>query len=162
MTKIAPHAQSALNRVREKQLAYKIARENIMSDLMGELEVRLEQFTQERDTAVVLADQAGVPRTQIGRALGTSNYRTVQAILEAANEIVEGETLDESKWSLVKVPEGWQLSITNLGAASVSGSAVVKITDEYELVSVSGDEFVVPQCYRNGIAEDIIRTISRG
>ncbi len=161
MTKLAPSAEGALSRVKEKQLAYKVAKERLSAELAVELEQRLESFSLERDQAVVLADQAGVPRTQIGKALGTSNYRTVQAILENAGVITRGEGADEfSNWSIVPVGSEHQLTITNLGDASVSGSALVKVTEDYELVYVSGDGFVVPQVYRSGVAEDVIKAIT--
>lgn len=160
MTRLHPHAESALDRVRDKHLAYKLAKDRMMSELMEELDKKLESYIAERDAAVVMADQAGVPRTHIGKALGTSNYRTVQEILEATKTVTDfGKISEESNWSVVQTPDGWQLTITNLGPASVTGTALVT-TEGGELVFVSGDAFVVPQVYRNGISQEVARAIS--
>lgn len=158
MTKLSPHARGALERVVRSQIAYKNAREQFEAELQLELETRLETFVSERNTAVRLADIAGVPRTQIGRALGTTNYRTVQEILEQTEDFVQSAEGATKNWSVVETDAGWELTIHNLGAGAVTGSAVVASVDG-DLIYVDGDPFVVPQVYRNGIAQDIINTI---
>jgi len=157
--KLSQHGQSALNRVREKHSAYRIARETIMAELMTDLETRLESYVNDRDIAVRLADEAGVPRTQIGKAMGTTNYRTVQDILERAGGLsVASEQVSGDNWTVTAEQEGWRLTISDFGSASVSGSAVV-LSDNGELVFVSGDEFVIPQVIRNGVVAEVINAI---
>lgn len=154
--KLSQHGQSALNRVREKHSAYRIARETIMAELMSDLENRLESYVNDRDIAVKLADEAGVPRTQIGKAMGTTNYRTVQDILERAGSLPStAESFSADTWTLTKEPEGWRITLKGFGASSVSGSAVIERQGDSELVFVSGDEFVIPQLYR----EDVVATV---
>jgi hypothetical protein len=119
-------------------------------------EERISSYRIERDTALRLADEAGVPRTQLGKAIGTTNYKTVQEILEATQHIAHTEVDAQGKWSLVKLPSGlYNLSIFNVGAGSVSGSAEVEITDE-DIVFVSGDPFVPAQIFRAGYFEQVL------
>lgn len=159
--KLSQHGQSALNRVREKHSAYKIARETIMAELMTDLETRLESYVNDRDIAVKLADEAGVPRTQIGKAMGTTNYRTVQDILERAGGLsVASEQVSGDNWTVTTEQDGWRLTISSFGSGSVSGSAVVTANGD-DLVFVSGDEFVIPQVYRADVVGEIITAISR-
>lgn len=159
MTKLSPHSRGALERVIRSQIAYKNAREAFETELQAELESKLESFVSERNTAVRVADIAGVPRTQIGRALGTTNYRTVQEILEQTEGIVHKDDSSTSNWAVVETENGWELTIHNLGAGGVTGTAIVAAPQD-ELIYVDGDPFVVPQVYRNDIAREIIDKIS--
>jgi hypothetical protein len=159
MTNLSPHAKSSLERVSKADNAYRSARDKFEQQLLTELDIKLESYVAERNTAVKLADLAGVPRTQIGRALGTTNYRTVQDILEQAGETVKSvESQGEDNWTVIETSYGWELTVNNLGAGAISGTAVVASVDG-DLMYVEGDAFVVPQVYRNGIAEDIIKAI---
>lgn len=162
MTKLTPYAQSALNKVREKHSSYRIARETIMAELNEILEQRLESYVAERDVAVKLADDAGVPRTQIGKAMGTTNYRTVQDILERAGSLPVTSVSDSSgeSWKLLQDATGWLLIINDFGEGSVSGSAYVKVEDD-ELVFVDGDNFVLSQVYRAGVAPEVISAVNK-
>ena len=159
MTNLSPHAKSSLERVSKADNAYRSARDKFEQQLLTELDIKLESYVAERNTAVKLADLAGVPRTQIGRALGTTNYRTVQDILEQAGETVKSvESQGDDNWTVIETSYGWELTVNNLGAGAISGTAVVASVDG-DLMYVEGDAFVVPQVYRNGIAEDIIKAI---
>lgn len=160
MTKLSPFAKSSLDKVVHAHLAYRVARDTIEKELQVELENRLESYTAERDRAVRLADEAGVPRTQIGKAMGTTNYRTVQEILDRAKGI-SGETFTDSerRWSVTKTEAGWQLTIRNLGAGAVSGVATINAVNG-EIAFVEGDAFVVPQIYRNNLAPEVLSAIS--
>lgn len=159
MTKLNSHAQSALNKVREKHSAYRIARETVMAELMSELDERMIDYLNDRDVAVRLADEAGVPRTQIGKAMGTTNYRTVQDILERAGGLpVAKQKISGDNWSVTPESEGWRLAIKDFGPASVTGSAVV-LSDGGDLAFVSGDEFVIPNAHRGGIVAEVINAI---
>ena len=153
MTNLSPHAKSSLERVSKADNAYRSARDKFEQQLLTELDIKLESYVAERNTAVKLA------RTQIGRALGTTNYRTVQDILEQAGETVKSvESQGEDNWTVIETSYGWELTVNNLGAGAISGTAVVASVDG-DLMYVEGDAFVVPQVYRNGIAEDIIKAI---
>jgi len=162
MTKLSPHAKALLDTVADKHLGYTIARATIEAELKNELEERVSSFRIERDVAMRLADEAGVPRTQLGKAIGTTNYRTVQDILNSANEGIPQAENVSTKFSLscINPEQGiWNLSIHNVGPGSVSGSAEVRVSGE-ELVLVEGDGFVIPQVYRNGLAQEVIGQIA--
>jgi hypothetical protein len=155
--KLNQHAKQALDTLSEKHLAYVIAKATIEAELKNELTERLSSFKSERDIALRLADQAGVPRTQLGKAIGTTNYRTVQEVLEATEAFMQSENAVDGKWSITALPDGnYSLSINSMGVGSVSGTAVVQITSD-DLLFVDGDEFVIPQIYRNGYLEQIVQ-----
>lgn len=156
---LSVQAKTALDKVVNANVAYKSARERFEAELQQELQEKLKDYVVERNRAVVMADRAGVPRTQIGRAMGTSNYRTVQEILEDAIDSVEFFEGESDKWAVSKVDNGFELSIMELGAGAVSGTAIVRVV-EGELEFVQGDPFVVPQVYRNNIAPEIIGAIA--
>lgn len=159
MTKLSPLAKTALDKVVHAHIAYRSARDSIQKELEAELETRLTTYTEERDRAVRMADQAGVPRTQIGKAMGTTNYRTVQEILDRAKGVTgESFTDAERRWSVIKIAEGWELTIRNLGAGSVSGIATINAVNG-ELVFIEGDAFVLPQIYRNNLAQEVLEAI---
>lgn len=157
--KLNTQAQRALDKVVNAHVSYKIAREGFERELQAELEEKLKEFVDQRNKAVIMADRAGVPRTQIGKAMGTSNYRTVQEILEEAAENVEFYESAEKNYVITKTDNGYELAISNLGAGGVTGTATVRVTNG-ELEFVSGDPFVVPQVYRNNIAQEIIQNIA--
>lgn len=158
MTKLSPYAKSALDKVKDKNSALKVARESIMTELNLILEQRLESFVAERNLAVKLADDAGVPRTQIGKALGTTNYRTVQEILDQSGASISySAESEDGSWAVANVEEGLLLTIKRFGSGSVSGSAVVSVTSTGDLEIVEGDSFVIPQVYRAGLVEEIVK-----
>jgi hypothetical protein len=45
--------------------------------------------------------------------------------------------------------------VFEIGVGNVSGSAEVVLTDD-DIVYVSGDEFVVPQIFRNGFLDEVL------
>jgi hypothetical protein len=92
--------------------------------------------------------------------MGTTNYRTVQEILDRAKG-VSGETFADSerRWSVTKTEAGWELTIRNLGAASVSGVSTINAVNG-EILFVSGDAFVRPQIYRNNLVSEVLSAIS--
>lgn len=157
--KLSTQAKNALDRVVNTHVSYKIAREGFERELQAELQEKLKEFVEQRNRAVIMADKAGVPRTQIGKAMGTSNYRTVQEILEDAAESVDFVAGENDNWAINKVENGYELSIIELGAGAVSGTAIVRVNNG-ELEFVEGDPFVVPQVYRNNVAPEIIQAIA--
>lgn len=157
MTRLSPHAKASLDALAEKHLAYTIAKATIEAQLKQELAERLSSYKSERDMALRLACEAGVPRTQLGKAIGTSNYATVQEIL-ALTEVAEQSASGNGKWSLIWVSANrWSLSIKNLGLQGLSGVAEVDLSGG-EIVYLSGDEFVIPQIYMNGLAEEVLES----
>jgi hypothetical protein len=158
MTRLSPHAKASLDALSEKHTAYVIAKATIEAQLKQELAERLSSYRQERDMALRLACEAGVPRTQLGKAIGTSNYKTVQEIL-AATEVVEHSSRDGvAEWSLVQVSDKiWNLTVKNLGPQMLNGYAEVELTDD-EIIYVSGSEWVVTQIYRNGYAQEVLNS----
>lgn len=154
MTNLTPSALQALHELRQKDAEYRRRKVEIETELKLELAQRLESVRQERNNALVLAAQAGVPRTQLGKAIGTSNYKTVQDILAESAPVA---TAGGPEWSLLKdsAPDTYIIQINSLGIAKVSGSAKVIIKDG-DIEFLSGDEFVMPVIYREGIAGEII------
>lgn len=157
MTKLSPHAKQALDLLTDKHNAFLMAKAVIEAELRDEFTRRISQARNERDTALRLADSAGVPRTQLGKAIGTTNYRTVQEILANIGSSEVSVADPDGKWILSHLDNN-QVSVTirDLGIGHVSGTAVFNIVDG-QPVFVSGDEFVLPQIYRNGLADDIFR-----
>lgn len=154
MTKLTPQAEQALRDLRAKDLEYRERKAKLELDLKQEMAERLRSIRKERDNALILAAQVGVPRTQLGKAIGTTNYKTVQDILaEGEPSLVKSEL----GWSLIKSPAGdsYTLHISNLGHAKVTGSATIEISDG-DISFVSGDEFVLPVIYREGLASEVI------
>lgn len=161
--KLNDTAQRALDDVTAKHVALKMAKAKIEAELRLELEKRLSAFTEDRNLAVRLADDLGVPRTQVGRALGTSNYKTVQDILDqtpsTATAVESAGVTTDARWSVVDTEEGTRLSIFNLGVPPRTGSAIVAYVED-EIIWVDGDEFVVPQIYRNGLDKEVVEALN--
>lgn len=164
MTRLNSHAKQTLDVLTEKHRAYQIAKLTIEAELKDELVERLSSYKQERDIALRLAEEAGVPRTHLGKAIGTSNYRTVQEILaETASEVVRPDIADDSsgKWSLTRLPnKNYVLEVFGIGVGNIRGSAEI-VFDSYsnEIVFVDGDPSVVPAVYRDNYAEEIIASV---
>jgi len=153
-------AKNALDRVVNTHTSYRIAKEQAEAELQIELELKLREFVEQRNRAVVLADRAGVPRTQIGKAMGTTNYRTVQEILEDSGDSVEVAEGDDKSWSVTSCGDGtYDLMISNMGAGGVTGQANIQLNGS-DIEFNDGDPFVVPQVYRNGLANEIVTAIS--
>jgi hypothetical protein len=143
----------------ERHKAYVIAKATIEAELKLELSERLSSYKTDRDIAMRLAEEAGVPRTQLGKAIGTTNYRTVQEILSNTESLNVKDEMSDGKWSLTSLPDGtFSLSIYGMGVGAVSGEAIVKVVNQ-DFEYVAGDEFVIPQVYRNGYAERILNSI---
>jgi NACalpha-BTF3-like transcription factor len=165
LTRLNQHAKQALDTLTEKHRAYQIAKLTIEAELKDELVERLSSYKSERDIALRLAEEAGVPRTHLGKAIGTSNYRTVQEILaETASEVVKPDITDDStgKWSLTRLPnKNYMLEVFGIGIGNIRGHAEV-IFDSYsnEIVFVDGDPSVVPAVYRDNYAEEIIASVA--
>jgi plasmid stability protein len=155
MTRLTPQAEQAFNVLREKHRDYRERKAIIEAEVREILEQRLSVIREERDTALRLAADAGVPRTRLGEAIGTSNYKTIQDILSATeNKVVKSEG-----WTLTSMGGNrYQLHINAIGAAKVTGMAEVVIVGnniDYD----SGDQFVVPTIYREGLAEEVIASV---
>jgi hypothetical protein len=166
MTKLNSHAKQSLDVLVDKHRAYQIARLTIEAELKLELVERLSSYKSERDIALRLAEEAGVPRTHLGKAIGTSNYRTVQEILsETEDAVVKPELTDSSsgKWSLTALPglypANYILEVFGIGIGNIRGHAQV-IIDDGDIIFVEGDESVVPAVYRDNYAEEIIQSVS--
>lgn len=165
MTKLNPHAKQSLDVLTEKHRAYQIAKLTIEAELKLELVERLSSYKSERDIALRLAEEAGVPRTHLGKAIGTSNYRTVQEILsETEDAVVKPEMTDSSsgKWSLTALPglypSNYILEVFGIGIGNIRGHAQIIIQDG-EIIFVEGDESVLPAIYRDNYAEEIIASV---
>lgn len=165
MTKLSPQAKSALDSLQEKHLAYTIAKGTIETELKREATNRLSSIRQERDMALRLAAEAGVPKTQLGKAIGTSNYRTVQEILAETESVIRSSTAEPHSGAKVVVERHRELeghyivSIANFGENSLTGQAVVSDSNS-ELSTVDGDQFVLAQLYRAGYSEYVLNRIS--
>lgn len=165
MTKLSPQAKSALDSLQEKHLSYTIAKGTIETELKREATNRLSSIRQERDMALRLAAEAGVPKTQLGKAIGTSNYRTVQEIMAETESVIRSSTAEPHSGAKVVVERHGELerhyivSIANFGENSLTGQAVVSDSNS-ELSTVDGDQFVLAQLYRAGYSEYVLNRIS--
>lgn len=160
MTRLSPRAEVALETLRQKHSDYLVAKLNIEIEVKQEITKRLAGVKHERDTALRLAAEAGVPKTQLGKAIGTSNYRTVQEIMAGAGGIVAG---DEESGTRIDVRTcatrgHWYVSVSNLGEQRLSGAAVVEVQDG-NLIYVEEDAFIIPQLYRAGLADVVLTKI---
>jgi hypothetical protein len=161
MTKLSPRAETALDMLREKHIAYTIAKATIESQLKQELATRLSTIRHDRDMALRLAAEEGVPKTQLGKAIGTTNYRTVQEIMALTDGVVAsvesgGTSIDVRRAEV----DGWfVVSVTNLGDRKLSGEVVVTLDNEKNLDYVEGDEFVIPQLYRAELVDSVVARI---
>lgn len=164
MTKLSPVAESALKVLREQHLNYMLHKSTIEEELKKELQARLSSAKHERNVALRIAAEAGVPKTQLGKAIGTSNYRTVQEIL-AETESTDSSRLDTRSAGIVVEAHSenglYQITLSNFGDNSISGQAMVQVDREGNLDTVSGDQFVVPQIYRNDYREYVIDKIQK-
>lgn len=164
MTHLTPHAKQALEMLAMKHIAYVTGLEVAREELRQELEQRTSGLRIERDIALRIADEAGVPRTRLGKAIGTTNYKTVQDILQATEDVIHTEVSAipaqvDARWSIVDMQDGtYTISINGMGVGSVTGSAIVRIVSD-DLVYVSGDEFVIPQIYRNSLLEAVLGAV---
>lgn len=165
MTKLSPQAKSALDSLHEKHLAYTIAKSTIEAELKREASTRLSSIRQERDMALRLAAESGVPKTQLGKAIGTSNYRTVQEILAETESVIRasGDLGANSKILVERHSENglYKVSISNFGDNSLTGTAIVGETPNQEIETVAGDQFVLPQLYRAGYGQFLIDQIAK-
>ena len=164
MTKLSPQSKSALESLQEKHLAYTIAKGTIETELKREATNRLSSIRQERDMALRLAAESGVPKTQLGKAIGTSNYRTVQEIMAETESVMRsGETQSSSRILVERHSENglYKVTISNFGDNSISGSAIVSETENREIETVAGDQFVLPQLYRAGYGQFLLDQITK-
>jgi hypothetical protein len=155
MTNLTPQAEQALQNLRDRHKEYKERRSLIEAEVRALLNERLSVVREERDKALRLAAEAGVPRTRLGEAIGTSNYKTVQDILASTEGAV---TQSDSGWTLVQnTGEQWTLQINAMGAGKVSGTALVKIYDD-DIEFISGDALVISTIYREGLQNEVIQS----
>lgn len=166
MTRINLHGKQALDVLVEKHTALKVATAMFELELKQQLEAKLESFKRERDVALRLADQAGVPRTRIGKALGTTNYKTVQDILnETEGLVLTAEDLEATStgtvtdtWSVTRLEADLlHVEVRNLGPTNINGWVEVAVNND-EITFVNGDEYVIPALYRAGVVNDIINS----
>jgi hypothetical protein len=165
MTKLSPQAKSALDSLQEKHLAYTIAKGTIENELKREATNRLSSIRQERDMALRLAAESGVPKTQLGKAIGTSNYRTVQEILAETESVIRSSPDSATNPKIVVERHSeiglYQVSISNFGENSLTGTAIVSETENREIETVAGDQFVLPQLYRAGYGQFLLDQITK-
>jgi len=160
MTKLSPRAEVALETLRQKHSDYLIAKLNIEAELKLEIGKRLVGIRRERDTALRLASDAGVPKTQLGKAIGTSNYRTVQEIMAEVENVTSTEGTDTKIEVEISMEPGiFLVSVSGLGDQKVSGRVLAYVDDDGSLVYDEGDAFVIPQLYRAGLSDSVIEKI---
>jgi hypothetical protein len=167
MTKLSPQAKSALSALHEKHLAYTIAKTTIESELKREANNRLASIKHERDMALRLASDSGVPKTQLGKAIGTSNYRTVQEILAETEAVIKSGSVDTTNKGNVIVERDsdndgvYRVAISNFGENSLTGTAYFTISLDGELEFIHGEAFVIPQLYRAGYEDFVIDQLNK-
>lgn len=157
MTRLTPHARQALETLVEEHSAYVLAKATLEAQVKNQLNAQLAVIKRKRDVALRLAAEAGVPRTQLGKTIGTSNYKTVQDILAETSELVTRST--SAGWTIAKQEDDtYRIVLHNFGFARVSGEAIVSV-EEDGLEHVSGDAFVVGQLYQNDAVADVLASI---
>jgi DNA-binding phage protein len=161
MTRLSPNAESALDTLREKHIAYTIAKATIENQLKQELANRLATIRHDRDMALRLASEAGVPKTQLGKAIGTTNYRTVQEIMALTEGVVGSVDVGETRVDVERSlePGIFLVSVSALGEQKVSGKVLTYVDDDGSLIYNEGDAFVIPQLYRANLADNVIAKI---
>jgi len=130
-------------------------------ELKQEIAKRLAGIRHERDTALRLASEAGVPKTQLGKAIGTSNYRTVQEIMAGTSNVVSG---DDESGTRIEVQRStidgkFSVVVSGLGDQHLSGEVLLRLDDEQGLQYVDGDAFIIPQLYRTGLVDVVVSKI---
>jgi hypothetical protein len=124
--------------------------------------------------ALRLASDSGVPKTQLGKAIGTSNYRTVQEILAETEAVMRaGNTSKPDNSNTGKAEIGsvlverdpdnegvYRVSISNFGENSLSGTAYFVFSLDGELEFVHGEAFVIPQLYRAGYEDFVVEQVN--
>jgi hypothetical protein len=165
MTKLSPQAKSALQVLQEKHLNYTISKSTIEAELKKELHSRLSGVRHERNVALRIAAESGVPKTQLGKAIGTSNYRTVQEILAQTDSNVDLNQFANQPTGISIEAHSenglYTIMLSNFGENSVNGHAVVSLEGDDGLTPIAGDQFVLPQVYRNGYADYVIEQINK-
>lgn len=159
--KLSSSARSALDTVREKHLAYTIAKANIEAELKRELGIRLENIKNERDNALRYAVQVGVPKTQLGKAIGTSNYKTVQEILGTSVPNVSAALGGDRIRVDIIEDNVCQITLNDVGETGFSGVAVIRVDSQNELEFVDGDLAVLTQVYRNNLVANVLNALGR-
>jgi hypothetical protein len=158
--KLSSSAKTALETVREKHLAYMIAKANIEAELKRELGIRLETIRNERDSALRYAVQVGVPKTQLGKAIGTSNYKTVQEILGSMPQALVSPVSEKIKIDVMS-ENSCQVYLTDIGDTGFTGSAFMSVSPDGELEFIDGDLAVITQIYRNNFLNNILDALGR-
>lgn len=163
MTKLSPNAETALDMLREKHIAYTIAKATIESQLKQELASRLSTIRHDRDMALRLASEAGVPKTQLGKAIGTTNYRTVQEIMALTEGVVASVDAGDARVDVERSMEHgiYLVSVSAVGDQRISGKVLTYVDEEGNLAYSEGDAFVIPQLYRAGLADGVIDRINQ-
>lgn len=166
MTKLSPTARASLDALQEKHLAFTIAKATIEREMKREIAERLAAIKHERDMALRLAADSGVPKSQLGKAIGTTNFRTVQEILDATDNVLQPSQSQNAGNGTVAVEptidDTFFIYASNLGETNISGKVRVAYHPESEeLEFIEGDAFVIPQLYRNNLADRAITEIRR-
>ena len=157
MTHLTPHAKQALATLVAEHSSYILAKVTLEAELKKQLVEQLSAIKSKRDVALRLAAEAGVPRTQLGKSIGTSNYKTVQDILAETKDVVTNSV--NAGWTVAKQHDGtYRIVLSNFGFAKVSGDAVVSIVDG-EFEHIDGDMFVIDHLYQNDAVKDILDSI---
>jgi hypothetical protein len=117
--------------------------------------------------ALRLASDSGVPKTQLGKAIGTSNYRTVQEILAETEAVMKSgsvDTINKGNVIVERDPDNdgvYRVSISNFGDNSLSGTAYFVFSLDGELEFVHGEAFVIPQLYRAGYEDFVVDQVNK-
>jgi hypothetical protein len=117
---------SAVNKAKQ---AYVVAKTNLEQRLREQMREELANLQTQIDIAVRYAYDGGESKRDIGRALGTSNYNTINESLERTNGVVEIIGDSPYSWS---DKDTVTVSYDNHGPSEYSGEAsfVVKKLDD--------------------------------
>ena len=158
MTKLNNSQMHALNQLSKAKQLLDNTKKSKRAEFENQLKESVADLLEEVQKRALNADLLGVPRTQIGKSMGTTNYKTVLEVLEAAQAkfgsgaVSSGDIIDD--FSVTPLKEG--LIITT-HAVQHGGSFIVKETDNGFEFS-DGDKFAFLSCRDSGLLEEIWQT----
>lgn len=155
MTKLNASQTSALNQISKAKQLLEETKRRKRADFEEHLKDSTANLVEDIERLALNADLMGIPRTQIGKSMGTTNYRTVQELLEGArakfsvNE-TEGPRLVED-FSVTPVNGG---KIITLNSIQNGGSFIVNDSQDGYRFS-DGDQVAFLMCRDSGLLRRI-------
>lgn len=105
---------------------------------------------------------AGMSTRQIGFAYGSSDPHTAKRIVEEAMANFENAAVESNSGWKITVPADdnalFTIKVYSFGDSKQDGEVLVSLDeDEVNFTAQDGDFWIVPQAYRSGVVENIIK-----